>query len=299
MQVQRQAERRPETGRPAAAGSAADRPAPSRGVRLRRVMVRWLRFNGIVIGIYLLAFVAWELGSRLFAIPEFILPSPLTIIDRAADNPAQLATNTSVTLREVVLGFLLGAAVSIPLGVVLIYSRFLERLVYPFLVAFQATPKVALAPILVVWFGFGISSKVVLAMVTAAFPIVINTVIGMRQTPREMIYLMRSLRASAWQVFLKARLPVAAPYIFGGLKIGITLAVVGAVVGEFIASNSGLGYLLLVANNNLDTPMLFAVVVTLAVMSGLLFYAIEAAEAILLPGPLRRGGGQLDPGATT
>lgn len=273
------------------------RPAASRGARVGRVVLRWLRFNGIVVGIYLLAFVAWELGSRIFAVPTFILPSPLVIAERVADNPAELAAHTSVTFQEVVIGFLLGAAASIPLGVVLIYSQFLERLVYPFLVAFQATPKVALAPILVVWFGFGITSKVVLAMVTAAFPIVINTVIGMRQTPREMLYLMRSLRASAWQIFVKARLPVAAPYIFGGLKIGITLAVVGAVVGEFIASNSGLGYLLLVANNNLDTPMLFAVVVMLAVMSGVLFYAIEAAEAVLLPRPLRRGGGQLDPGA--
>lgn len=289
----------PDTERRAAPGPEVPRPPADRGVRLRRVALRWLRFNGIVAAIYVLAFVAWEMGSRLFAIPEFILPSPLVIVDRVADNPTQLVAHTSVTLQEVVAGFAAAAAVSIPLGVVLIYSRFLERLVYPFLVAFQATPKVALAPILVVWFGFGITSKVVLAMVTAAFPIVINTVIGMRQTPREMLYLMRSLRASALQVFVKARLPVAAPYIFGGLKIGITLAVVGAVVGEFIASNSGLGYLLLVANNNLDTPMLFAVVIVLAVMSGVLFYAIEAAEAFLLPRPLRRGGGQLDPGSTT
>ncbi|MQA84497.1 MAG: ABC transporter permease subunit [Streptosporangiales bacterium] len=259
--------------------------------------LRWLRFNGIVIGLYLLAFVLWEVASRVFAIPTFILPSPLTILASAAEEPSVLATHTSVTLQEVVGGFLLAAAISIPLGMLLIYSRLLERLVYPSLVAFQAIPKVALAPILVVWFGFGLTSKVVLALVTAAFPIVINTVIGMGQAPREMLYLMRSLRASPWQIFIKARLPVAAPYIFGGLKIGITLAVVGAVVGEFIASNSGLGYLLLVANNNLDTPMLFAVVVVLAVMSSVLFYAVEAAEAILLPRPLRRSQRRLDPGA--
>lgn len=279
---------------------ARDSAAPGsqrRGVG--RVVLRWLRFNGIVIGAYVLAFVLWQVVTSVFAVPTFILPSPLAIIHRAAEVPHMLGSNLWVTLVEVVVGFAIGAAVSIPLGVVLVYSQIMERVIYPFLVAFQATPKVALAPILVVWFGFGPSSKIVLALVTAAFPIVINTVIGMNQTPREMVQLMRSLRASPWQVFAKVRLPLAAPYIFGGLKIGITLAVVGAVVGEFIASNSGLGYLLLTANNNLDTPMLFAVVVILAIMSSILFYLIEAAEALLLPGPMRKSQRKLDPGVST
>lgn len=273
--------------------------APSRTTRLRRTALRWMKLNGLVAGVYLLAVALWELASRIFSIPVYLLPSPLSILESMSANAGRLLHNTQVTLGEVGLGFLLAAVVSIPIGVLLVYSAVLERIISPLLVAFQATPKVAFAPILVVWFGFGITPKIILALITAAFPIVINTVIGMNQMPREMLHLMRSLGASAWQVFVKARMPVAAPYIFGGFRIGITLAVVGAVVGEFIASNNGLGFLLLVANNNLDTPMLFAVVAVLAVMSTLLFFAIEALEAVLLPRPLRRRQQQLDAGVNT
>lgn len=273
-------------------------PERSRGARLGRVGLRWLRFNGLVAVIYLIVLALWELVSRAFGVPTYLLPSPTTIIDSVLGNASRLAFHTQVTLGEVALGFVIGAAVSVPLGVILVYSRLLERIVSPLLVAFQATPKVAFAPILVVWFGFGTTSKVILALITAAFPIVINTTIGMRQMPREMLHLMRSLGASQWQIFAKARLPVAAPYIFGGFRIGITLAVVGAVVGEFIASNSGLGFLLLSANNNFDTPLLFAVVAVLAIMSSVLFFAIEGLEALLLPRPLRRRQ-QLDAGVNT
>lgn len=273
--------------------------APSRISRVGRVALRWVKINGIVAGVYLVAVALWELASRIFTIPVYLLPSPLAILDSMLANSGRLLYNTQVTLGEVGLGFLLAAAVSIPTGVLLVYSALLERIISPLLVAFQATPKVAFAPILVVWFGFGLTPKIILALITAAFPIVINTVIGMNQVPREMLHLMRSLGASAWQIFMKVRMPVAAPYIFGGFRIGITLAVVGAVVGEFVASNSGLGFLLLVANNNLDTPMLFAVVVVLAVMSTLLFFAIEALEAVLLPRPLRRRQQQLDAGVNT
>lgn len=259
---------------------------------------RWLRFNGLVVGVYVLAVALWEVVTDVFAIPAYILPAPSAIVERAGQSLGQLMGHMWVTLSEVVTGFGLATLVSVPLGVFLVYSRLLERVVYPALVAFQATPKVALAPILVVWFGFGLSSKVVLALVTAAFPIVINTVIGMKQTPKEILHLFRAHKASRWQIFYKARLPIAAPYIFGGLKIGITLAVVGAVVGEFIASNRGLGYLLLVANQTLDTPMLFAVVVVLAIMSAILFYIVEVLEVLLLPKPLRQDDQALDPGAT-
>lgn len=272
---------------------------PTRASRLRRVALRWMRVYGIVAGVYLLALALWEAASRIFSIPVYLLPSPLTITESVLNNFGRLVHHTQVTLGEVGLGFLLAALVSIPIGVLLVYSELMERVISPLLVAFQATPKVAFAPILVVWFGFGVTPKVILALITAAFPIVINTVIGMNQMPREMLHLMRSLGASSWQIFAKARIPVAAPYIFGGFRIGITLAVVGAVVGEFIASNSGLGFLLLVANNNLETPMLFAVVAVLAVMSSLLFFAIEALEAVLLPRPLRRRQQKLDAGVNT
>lgn len=259
---------------------------------------RWFRFNGLVLGVYVLVVALWQVISDVFSVPVYILPSPGAILERAAQSPGLLLSHMWVTLTEVAVGFGLATLVSVPLGVLLVYSRVMERVVYPALVAFQATPKVALAPILVVWFGFGLSSKVALALMTAAFPIVINTVIGMKQTPQEILHLFRVNRASSWQIFYKARLPIAAPYIFGGLKIGITLAVVGAVVGEFIASNRGLGYLLLVANNTLDTPMLFAVVLVLAMMSAVLFYLVEALEILLLPRPLRQSDQMADPGVT-
>jgi len=254
---------------------------------LRGPVARWLRLNGFVVLAYLLATGAWQAASAVFHVPEFLLPSPAAILEKAAHVPSQLVHHSAITLLEVLEGFLLGAVVSVPLGILVVYSRPLERLIYPFLVAFQAIPKVALAPILVVWFGFGPASKVTLALVTAMFPIVVNTVIGMRQTPPELVYMMRSLRASEAQIFLKIRLYAAAPYVFAGFKIGITLAVVGAIVGEFIASNGGLGYLLLAANNNIDAPLLFAVVGVLSALSIALYYAVEAVERFLLPRPLR------------
>src|SRR5258705_5581406 len=218
--------------------------------------MREARLNAVIILAYVLAIAAWQLASTAFSIPAFILPSPLAILERAARSPGALAFHTLVTLQEVVLGFLLAVLFSIPLGILIVSSRLLERFVYPLLVAFQAIPKVALAPILVVWFGFGLTSKVTLAFVTAMFPIVINTVVGMARTPAEMIHLMRSLGASRLQIFHKVRLPAAAPHIFAGFKVGITLSMVGAVVREFISSNSGLGNFLLIANNSFDSPLL-------------------------------------------
>ncbi len=260
-----------------------------RTARVRRwdPLLRWARQSGVVLAAYLCAVAAWQGASLAFHIPGFLLPSPAAIAERAGGGLPQILAHTLITLGEVLEGFLLGAVVSIPLGILVVYSRLLERLVYPFLVAFQAIPKVALAPILVVWFGFGPASKVMLAFVTAMFPIIVNTVIGMKQTPPELVYLMRSLEASELQIFLKIRLYAAAPYVFAGFKIGITLAVVGAIVGEFIASNGGLGYLLLAANNNIDTPLLFAIVAVLSLLSITLYYAVEAIEGILLPRPLR------------
>jgi NitT/TauT family transport system permease protein len=239
---------------------------------------------------YLALLALWQLANPLFHVPKYVLPSPSDIVIGTAKHPHALLVNSWVTIQEVLGGFGLGVVVSIPLALAIVSWRAVERLIYPFLVAFQAVPKVALAPILVVWFGFGPGSKVMLGFVTAMFPIVINTVIGLRQTPPEMIHLMRSLGASSLQIFAKIRLYAAAPYIFGGLKVGITLAVVGAVVGEFIASNHGLGNMLLAANNAFDTALLFGIVVLLSLISIALFYLVELVEVLVLPRPLRRTG---------
>jgi NitT/TauT family transport system permease protein len=259
---------------------------PTGNVRDRRLRLPFA--YGDVVVFYSLLIVIWELASRLLKIPAFILPPPSSIGSRLLQDPAGLAGHLAVTGYEVLLGFVVGVVVSIPLAVVIVAVPAAERLIYPALVVFQAVPKVALAPLLVIWFGFGLSSKVMLAFVTAIFPMVINTVVGMKQTPPELVYLLRSLGASEAQVFFKVRLVGALPYMFAGLKVGITLAVVGAVVGEFIAANSGLGFLLLVANNRFDTTLVFGVLVVLSVVSVGLFYLVELIEALVLPGPLRR-----------
>jgi NitT/TauT family transport system permease protein len=258
------------------------------GQNMRRRLLRWLRANGLAVAVYLALLLAWEGANRVLHVPAYLVPPPSSVAQRLAENPGRLLTHSLTTLQEVLGGFALGVAVSLPLALLISTSRLLGRLVYPLLVAFQAVPKVALAPIVVVWFGFGPTSKVMLGFVTAMFPMVVNTVIGLEQTPPELLYLMRSMGASPWQTFAKVRLFTAAPYVFGGFKVGITLAVVGAVVGEFIASNSGLGYLLLVANNSFNTPLLFAVVALLSLLSVVLFYLVEAVEALVLPRPLRR-----------
>lgn len=249
-----------------------------------------------VVGAYLAIVLLWQFANPLFHVPAYVLPSPTDILHRMSERQGALVTNTLMTLNEVSFGFLVGVVVSIPLALLIVSSRIAERFVYPLLIAFQAVPKVALAPILVVWFGFGMSSKIMLGFVTAMFPIVINSVIGLRQTPPEMIHLMRSLGATPVQTFAKIRIFAAAPYIFGGLKVGVTLAVVGAVVGEFIASNSGLGNMLLTASNAFDTPLLFGVVVLLSVLSIVLFYAIELIERLVLPAPLRKTATSAQPG---
>jgi NitT/TauT family transport system permease protein len=240
--------------------------------------------------VYLVVLALWQLANPVFHVPKYVLPSPSDIVAGTAKDPHALLLNSWVTLQEVLGGFALGVVVSVPLAVAIVSWRAVERLIYPFLVAFQAVPKVALAPILVVWFGFGPGSKIMLGFVTAMFPIVINSVIGLRQTPQEMIHLMRSLGATRLQIFMKIRLYAAAPYIFGGFKVGITLAVVGAVVGEFIASNHGLGNMLLAANNAFDTALLFGIVVVLSLISIALFYLVELIEVLVLPKPLRRAG---------
>lgn len=261
------------------------------------IIRRWLQVNGVVLCVYAALFLLWEAASSVLHVPTFLLPPPSAILVRLSHNTDRLMGHFATTLQEVLLSFALGVVVSIPLGILLVYSRPLGRIVYPALVAFQAIPKVALAPILVVWFGFGLSSKIMLGFITAIFPIVINTVIGMNQTPPEMIHLMRSLGASQLQTFLKVRLFVAAPYMFGGFKVGITLAVVGAVVGEFIAANSGLGYMLLVANQSFDAPLLFGIVVLLSLQSIALFYLVEVIETLVLPRPLRRKGADVVAGS--
>jgi NitT/TauT family transport system permease protein len=243
----------------------------------------WITNSGPVLGIFLAIFILWELCCRLFHVPDYILPSPSVIIDKMVSSWWLLLVNGLVTAQEIVLGFSISVIIGIPLAVMAVYSRVFERVVFPFMVSLQTIPKVALAPILVMWLGYGLLPKVMVAFLISFFPIVIGAMVGMRSTEKEMIYLVQSMGADELTTFLKIRLPRALPSIFGGLKIGIGQAVVGATVGEFIAAERGLGYLQLISQVRLDTALLFAAVVVLSLLGVLLFYIVAWIERLALP----------------
>jgi NitT/TauT family transport system permease protein len=231
----------------------------------------------------LLCVVAWDLSVRFFTIPEYLVPSPAAVSKVMVDRFAYLIGHTWVTTLETVLGFLFSIAIGVPLALMIVWSRVVEKCVYPILVLSQAVPKVALAPLLLVWLGFGMNTKVVVAVLIAFFPIVISMVVGLRSVPQEMIDLGRSMGLGAGQMFVKIRLPYALPSLFGGLKVAITLAVVGAVVGEFVGADRGLGYVILLASGQLQMDIMFAAIVLLVIVGVTLFGAVQWVERIVLP----------------
>jgi NitT/TauT family transport system permease protein len=266
-------------GGEAAMTSVTATAVPAKPGRVRA----WFGESGPVIAIFAAIFLIWELACRLMNVPEYILPSPSVIVDKIVTSWWLLLVNGMVTAQEIVLGFGMSVVIGIPLAVLVVYSRIFERVAFPFMVSLQTIPKVALAPILVMWLGYGILPKVMVAFLISFFPIVIGAVVGMRSAEKEMIYLVQSMGANELTTFLKIRLPKALPSIFGGLKIGIGQAVVGATVGEFIAAERGLGYLQLISQVRLDTPLLFAAVVVLSLLGVLLFNIVAFAERLALP----------------
>jgi NitT/TauT family transport system permease protein len=198
-------------------------------------------------------------------------------------NLAVLASQTVWTGATVLLGFIVAAVVAIPLAMAIVVSPVLERLLYPPMVATQSIPKIALAPLFIVWFGFGVAPKIAVAFLIAFFPIVIDTIVGMRSIDPAMIQLARSMGAPPHRIFLKLRLPHALPMIFGGLKVASSLAVVGALTGEFVGSDRGLGYILVQASGNLNTALLFATLVVLSALAMAFFYLVEVLERIAIP----------------
>ncbi len=227
-------------------------------------------------------FVIWEAVTRAGWVSPLILPSLSSIVHTAVVKFPLLMQMSTITAMEFVLGFLLSVAVGLPLGAMIVYSRPLETAFYPILVAFQIVPKAAVAPIFIVWLGTGLSSKVLIAFAIAFFPIVIDTVVGLRSAQPETIHLLRSMGGNPLQVFWYVRFPNALPAIFGGLKVASTLAVVGAIVGEFVSAEKGLGYLVLVANGELDTRLVFACVLTLTLLGIIFYFIIEIIEKLVV-----------------
>lgn len=225
----------------------------------------------------------WQAYVDVFAINQIVLPSPLAIARATAANYRLLLAQTWPTVAESIYGFALAVLVGIPLAVCVANSRILNLIFYPILIATQSIPKVAVAPIILVWFGIGMESKLVIAFLVAFFPIVVDTATGLRATPAGLIELARSVSASPSQTFWKVQFPAAMPFIISGAKVAVTLAVIGAVIGEFVGSNEGLGNLLLSANAQLDGPLAWAALVWLSVLGILLFFAVVVVERILMP----------------
>ena len=227
--------------------------------------------------------VVWELAVDLFRVPEYVLPTPRGIAAAMVKEWRYLALHTWITVQEVLLGFAMAVAVGIPIAVAIVYSPLIERAIYPLLVGSQSVPKIAIAPLLIFWAGLGLFPKVLVAFLISFFPIIIDTVVGLRSVEPEMLHLARSMGAGAGRTFLKIRFPSALPNIFAGLKVAVTLAVVGAIVGEFIQADRGLGYALLQANAVMDTRLGFAAIIVLSAVGIALFVAVDWIERRLIP----------------
>lgn len=259
---------------------SADRALSKQDKTMSRKKSRgsWLeRYSALILAAVLLA--AWQVLVPLSGLSEFVLPTPVAIATRIVNELPLLATHAYVTLIEVVGGFSLGVFIGIPLALAIFYSRAFERAIYPILVALQTVPKVALAPLLVLYLGYGWAPKITLAFLISFFPIVISTVVGLQSLDKNLVNLVRSMGASEWQTFFKVRLPAALPNIFGGFKVAVSLAVIGAVIGEYVAAERGLGYLQLQANSLFDTTLNFATVVTISGLGVMLYFIIDTVES--------------------
>jgi NitT/TauT family transport system permease protein len=226
---------------------------------------------------------AWALACWLANIPTVVLPTPDKVLRSMIVRSDLLVSEGWVTLKETLFGFVLALAVGLPLAVAVANSRPLNLMFYPLLIALQSVPKVALAPIVLVWLGTGLESKLAIVWLVAFFPIIVDTTAGLRSTPRELLELADSLTATPMQIFLKVQFPAALPYVITGAKVAITLAVIGAVIGEFVGSSEGLGFLLLSATSQLDTPLAFAALFALSVLGVLVYLMVELAERLMAP----------------
>lgn len=226
--------------------------------------------------------VAWDLSIRIFEIKEFLLPSPAAVYNSLIVDWDELGPNAVVTLIEIMAGFSLSVVVGIGIALAIVSSRIIDKTAMPLIVGAQVIPKIAIAPLFVVWFGFGFTPKILVAFLIAVFPMIISGVVGLRSIDVNKLHLARSMGASSAQTFLKIRLPNAMPSLFGGLKLSITAAVIGAIVGEFIGADEGLGKVMMVANGELETALLFSGIALLSVIGVILFLIIDILERIVI-----------------
>lgn len=222
----------------------------------------------------------WQFASSAGLVPAFLVPPPTAVLDKfmAVLANGMLAGHIATTLEEMLLGLLWGAGIGVGLGYCLAHSRTLENLLAPLIVAFQATPVVAYAPLLIIWFGTGTAGKVVTCAVVVFFPMLVNTIVGVRNVPAGYHELFRSLRASRWQTLRLLELPAALPVFFAGLRTSATLALIGAVVGEFVSARSGLGFMVVLARNQYDTPLVFVGIFTMTTIALTVYSLVSLVE---------------------
>jgi NitT/TauT family transport system permease protein len=258
---------------------AGGRPATPGG-RKRRLDFRERPQLWLVPAVFVVVMLAWEYGAEPLGIDAYVLPKPSQIVDALwlQFHDDQFWKHLWVTTQEALLGFAIGVGTAIVLGTFISQVKLVEKTLMPYVVAFQTVPKVALAPLFVVWFGFGLTSKVVMAAVISFFPMLVNVIEGLRAANADQIQMLTVFGASKMQIFRMVRLPSALPFIFAGLDIGIVFAILGAVVGEFIGAKEGLGYLLLQTNYNFDIAGMFAVLVVLSVMGLIAHFVIRLAQ---------------------
>ncbi len=239
----------------------------------------WFQKRGGAIVAFIALFIAWELAVRVTGIKEYLLPPPSRVYTEFIKRFDPVMASAWVTTREIVAGYLLAAVVSIPLALWIAYSRFMENAIYPVIVI----PKIAVAPLFIIWFGFGFAPKLLVVFLLSFFPIIVSSIAGFKSVDPDIMDFARTTGASQWKMFVMIRLPQALPQIFTGLKVGAALAATAAVVAEFVASDKGLGYLLLQYNGNLDTPMVFATIILLSIIGLAVYYAVELIERFTIP----------------
>jgi ABC-type nitrate/sulfonate/bicarbonate transport system permease component len=226
---------------------------------------------------------AWEGYVRIFGVQRWLLPAPSVVATTVFDSAGLLVRHTWVTLEEVIVGFGVSLVAGVLLAAGIALSRTAERALYPFVIASQTIPVIVIAPLLLVWVGYGLAPKVIVVALIAFFPIVVNTVDGLRAIGPDTVNLMRTLGASRWQIFTKAQLPSAMPYLFSGAKVAVAVSVIGAVIGEWVGSSQGLGYLMIRSKPQFLTERVFAAMAILSVMAVGLFALVGLAERLVAP----------------
>ena len=246
---------------------------------LRSFTANWL--PALVIILALLA--AWEGYVRIFDVQKWLLPSPTVIAATMAEDAALLSRHTWITLAEVLIGFGLALISGVVLASMIAFSRTLERSIYPFVIASQTIPIIVVAPLLLIWIGYGLAPKVIVVALIAFFPVVVNMVDGLKSVDPDMVRLMRTLGADRWQIFLKLQFPSSLPFLFSGTKVAMAVSVIGAVIGEWVGSSAGLGYLMIRSKPQFLTERVFAAIVVLSAIGILLFLLVGLVERLVIP----------------